>query len=174
MRWNGTLFLMLIAALILWVAGCAPASAVLSRANPGGHSQTFIKASYAAVFEAVQNILQNEGYVVEQQDKRSGQIVATIEKPDPSSGERDLSSVAGDASVRSSSSGPRGREGYRVSLTFQPVTETSIKVQLTIQSVELFNEGGRRGSVIVSEESYNAFFDKLHFELERSGPQGRV
>lgn len=127
--------------------------------------RTIKGADYDSVFRAFGDVLADEGYLMKKQDKNGGQIVGSIEASDPFSGAREMRFLLGGGDSLNSTHEYRTHEGYEVSVKIDPVTESQMRVRMAIQQVQFFNNGGRRGSVIVNEESYDALIDKVKRKL---------
>ncbi|MEO5667151.1 MAG: hypothetical protein ABIR96_03755 [Bdellovibrionota bacterium] len=169
-----TVFLLMVIALGLWMVGCATPPATKLLEDRSFQTQIFKGASYNTVFRAVVNVLQNEGSIVNQEEKGSGRLVARIEKPDALSSPNDFTALVAEGDAPSSAWDHRRGEGYEVALNVDPIDDKIVEVRMTIQKVEFYNEGGARGSVMVSEEGYTSLFDKVRLEIKRQNAKEHV
>jgi hypothetical protein len=127
--------------------------------------RTFEDASYDTVFRAFKTVLQDDGYVINNQDLSGGLIVAAIQKTDSNS---EVWAVIGGWDNY------RTGEGFLVSINLEPINDTTTETRLVIQKTEQFSQGGHQGNEILDPQMYKAFFDKVRVEIERRKAAGKT
>jgi|GEM_PF-3097957 len=156
------------------LGGCASAPALKARQKSSLQTRTFEEVSYESVFRAFRKILMEEGYIVNSEDEQGGLIVGSLERVDPFVRAKRVLRVFGGGDSASIGGDHRKGEVFEISVNVDPADEGVVHVRMAIQKVEIYNQGERRGSVLVSEESYQSVFDKVNDEVERRREQGSV
>ena len=150
--------------LVASLVGCATMPELSSMQRRQMQSRSFDDANYDSVFRAFKTILQDDGYVIKNQDLQGGLIVATIEKSTP--GSVFMASMNEQKNYQTS-------EGYEVSINLEKMGEKTVESRLTIQKLEAFSQGGHSGREILDAELYQTFYDKVRVEVERRKAQGK-
>lgn len=158
-----------IAALVvlLFTTGCATMAPLSPSQRRAMQSRTFEETSYESVFRSFKTILQDDGYIIKNQDLSGGLIVATIEKTDNSG------LFLANFGSSPNRSNYRTGEGYEVSINLEKLNEKTIESRLTIQKVESYSQGGKNGYEILDPQLYKNFYEKVRVELERRKAQGK-
>lgn len=125
--------------------------------------RTFENTTYDNVFKAVKTIMQDEGYIIKSQDLAGGLISATASKTD--SGSKWMAAFSGNKNYRTG-------ETYEISVNMEKVGK-NVETRLTIQKLESYSMGGQQGDVILDENAYRAFYEKVRVEIERRKAQGK-
>jgi hypothetical protein len=155
---------MLVIAIGLSLVGCASGSATTRESS---RSQVFKGVDYETVFRAVGDTLVRAGYQVRSEDRRGGQIVGAIEKPDAFAQSREFTLLVGGGDSGTAVWQRRTGEGYEVMVHFAPLDASRVRVRMSLQRVEFYNQGGSRVSVLVGDGEYQSLFDQVRGELER-------
>jgi hypothetical protein len=122
------------------------------------------KATYETAFRSIKTVLQDEGYVIKNQDMQGGLIVAEKTMTDNSS--RIWAAFAGSNSYRTG-------EGFDVSFNLEKINENMTESRLVIQKHETTNLGGKQGEEILAPELYQAIYQKIQTELARRLATGK-
>lgn len=147
---------------LLW--GCASTPELSPMQRRAIQTRTFENASYESVFRAFKTILQDEGYIIKNQDMQGGLIVATIQH-----------TARGGAFFAAFSGNPNYRvgEGFEISINLEKVSNVIVESRLTIQKLEQYSMGGQQGRVILDPELYASFYNKVRTEIERRKAKGK-
>ena len=154
----------MILTVLLVAIGCASAPQLSPQQRRAIQMRTFEKSSYDNVFRAFKTVLQDEGYLIKNQDMSGGLIVATIEKTDSSSSF--WAALGGKQNYRTG-------EGFEVSVNLERVNETIVESRLTVQKLEQYSLGGRQGHEILDPQIYQALYKKIMVEVERRKAAGK-
>lgn len=146
------------------LTGCATTPALSPMQRRAIQTRTFENASYDTVFRAFKTVLQDEGYIIKNQDMTGGLIVATIEHTDRSGAF--FAALSGQHQYRTS-------EAFEVSVNLEEVSKTIVESRMTIQKIDTYNLGGRQGDLILTPGIYKSFYDKVIIEVERRKAKGR-
>jgi hypothetical protein len=149
--------------LVVAIVGCASEPVMSPQQRRQLQTRTFEHVSFKNVFRAFKTVLQDEGYLIKNQDMVGGLIVATIEKTDSSSGF--WQALAGNSNYRTG-------EGFEVSINLEQVGET-VEARMTLQKLEQYSHGGQKGKEILDPALYKSFFAKVKTEVERRKAQGK-
>lgn len=122
------------------------------------------KATYDNTFRAIKTVLQDEGYVIRNQDMQGGLIVAEKTMTDNSS--KFWAALAGSNNYRTG-------EGFDVSFNLEKLNETSTESRLVIQKHETTNLGGKQGQEILDPELYKTIYQQIQTELARRIATGK-
>lgn len=122
------------------------------------------KVTYDTTFKAIKSVLQDEGYVIKNQDMQGGLIVAEKTMTDNSS--RFWAALAGTNNYRTG-------EGFDVSFNLEKLNETSTESRLVIQKHETSSLGGKQGEEILEPELYKTIYQKIQTELARRVASGK-
>src|SRR5205814_2233567 len=126
--------------------------------------RTFEQTSYDNVFRAFKTVLQDEGYILRNQDIAGGLILATIEKTDKGAGF--WAALSGNKNYRTG-------EGFEVSVNLEKINANAVETRMVVQKIDSFSMGGRTGEEILDPEIYKALYDRVRTEVERRKAQGR-
>lgn len=141
----------------LVLSGCSTGPQLSTMQRRAMQTRTF-ESSYDNVFKAVKAVLQDDGYVIENQDHKGGLILATISKTDSSSGF--WAAMAGTDNYRTG-------EGFKVSVNLEEISKKNIETRVTIQKIEHYSKGGQQGKEILDVKMYKALYDKISIEIKR-------
>ena len=150
--------------ILLFICGCAITPNLSAPQRRALQTRTFEKITYDGVFKAFKTVLQDEGYIIQNQDYKGGMILASVQKKYPSF----PTIYFKDADY------PIG-EGFEVSISLDEINQKKgiVETRLTIQKMEYFKKGTKQGSEVVNEETYKNIYDKLLIEIERRKAMGR-
>ena len=126
-------------------------------------TRTFDETSYDNVFKAFKNVLQDEGYIIKNQDFQGGMILATILKADDSS--EWLAKINNEQNYRTG-------EGFEVSISFDRINKKVTETRLTIQKIEQYSMGGSKGYEVLDPPLYKSIYDRVKVEIERRKARG--
>lgn len=150
--------------IVAGMVGCATAPQLSPMQRRSLQMRTFENASYDTVFRAFKTVLQDDGYVITNQDMNGGLIVATIQKTD--SGSAFWAAMAGTQNYRTG-------EGFQLSINLEKLNKNTVESRLIIQKLEQYSMGGQQGHEILDPAMYRSFYDKVRVEVERRKASGR-
>ncbi len=153
--------------LILLLSACATAPSPSPMQRRNVQTKTFQGVSYSNVFRAVKTVLQDEGYIIKEQDYDGGMMLAVAQKSSWSWEmvkifERDKKDRDTLMSVE-----------FEVSFSFEEIAKKIVETRLTIQKVEYYSNGGRKGQEVFDPALYKNIYDKISVEIERRKALGR-
>lgn len=148
------------------MVGCATAPQLSPIQRRSLQMRTFDNSSYDNVFRAFKTVLQDDGYVITNQDLNGGLIVANIQKTDNSSAF--WAALSGNHNQNY-----RTGEGFQLSVNLEKINKTTVESRLIIQKLEQYSMGGQQGHEILDPEMYKSFYDKVRVEVERRKASGR-
>jgi hypothetical protein len=149
--------------LVVFIAGCASEPVMSPQQRRQLQTRIFEHVSLKNVFRAFKTVLQDEGYIITNQDMAGGLIVATIEKTDRSSGFWEA--LAGNGNYRTG-------EGFQVSINLEQ-NDDSVESRMTLQKLEQYSHGGQKGKEILDPALYKSFYARVKTEVERRKAQGK-
>ncbi len=124
-------------------------------------------ASYNHVFRAFKTVLQDEGYIIKNQDMQGGLIVAEASQ-------RGSAAVAFLSAL--SSSGPsiyRTGTTYSVSVNLEAIRKDYVESRVIIQKKDSYSMGGQTGNEILSPALYKNIYSKVQVEIARRKAQNK-
>lgn len=127
--------------------------------------KTWENTSYDNVFRAVKTVMQDEGYIIKNQDMNGGLITAAVQKSE-GGGAAFFAAMGGNQNYKT------GTE-YEFSCNMEAVTKTTVETRLALQKKDSYNMGGSSGEVILDPAMYQSFYKKLAVEIERRKAQGK-
>ena len=150
--------------LVLFIGACAITPGLSPSQRRSLQTKTFEKTTYDGVFKAFKTVLQDEGYIIQNQDYKGGMILASIQKGYPAWATIDFKDE----------DYPIG-EGFEISISLDEINQNKgiVETRLTIQRMKYFRKGGKQGSEFVNEETYRDIYDRLMLEIERRKAIGR-
>ncbi len=115
--------------------------------------------SYNNVFRAFKSVLQDEGYIIKNQDMQGGLIVAHASKAS-STGMVVLAAIAGQQNYHTGST-------FEVSVNLEEVRKNHVESRVIIQKVDAYSMGGSRGREILDPKLYRNIYSKVMVEVAR-------
>jgi hypothetical protein len=109
-------------------------------------------------------VLQDEGYVIKNQDMAGGLIVAEIQKTD--SGSAFWAAVAGTNNYRTG-------QTFELSVNLEAINKETIETRLVVQEKSHMSMGGSQGEEILDPKLYQSLYQKIAVEIERRKAQGK-
>jgi hypothetical protein len=149
---------------LLILASCATKPQLSPQQRRALQVRTFENTTYDNVFRAFKTIMQDDGYVVKNQDLEGGLIVAQIQKTDR--GGAFFAALGGNKNYRTG-------ESFEISANLEKINKSTVESRIIIQKVESFSMGGQQGDEILDPEMYKSFYNKVKVEVERRKAQGR-
>ncbi len=123
----------------------------------------YFENTYNNVFRAFKTVLQDEGYVIKNQDMQGGLIVARASRRS-SSTSAVFMALAGQQNYQTGTT-------YEVSVNLEAVRKEYIESRIIIQKVDSYNLGGSRGREIVDPKLYKNIYSKVMVEVARRTAQ---
>lgn len=150
-------------ALLVFV-GCATTPELTPQQRRALQVKTFNDTTYDNVFRAFKTVLQDEGYIIKNQDMQGGLILATIQKTDK--GAKFMAIMNGDSNYRTG-------EGYEVAINFEQINKSTVESRLVVQKLETYSQGGSQGNEILEPTLYQSLYQKVATEVSRRSASGR-
>ncbi len=125
----------------------------------------YFESSYNNVFRAFKSVLQDEGYIIKNQDMEGGLIVAHSSKPS-GSGAAFLAVFSGQKNYQTGAT-------YMVSVNLEAIRKQYIESRVIIQKMESYSMGGSRGYEIVDPGLYRNIYSKVMLEVARRKAQNK-
>ena len=122
-------------------------------------------ASYDAVFRSIKNILQDDGYIITNQDYKGGLILAHKEI--------DKSNSAAVMTVLFGYGNWESGKYYKISFNLEKISKRNVETRVTILQGTKRTFGGEEGSEVVDPKIYKAIYNKLNVELQRRIASGK-
>ena len=117
------------------------------------------------MFRAFKSVLQDEGYIIKNQDMQGGLIVAHSSKPS-GSGATFLAVLSGQQNYQTGTT-------YEVSVNLEEIRKKYIESRVIIQKMESYSMGGARGYEIVDPNLYRNIYSKVMLEVARRKAQNK-
>ena len=128
--------------------------------------------SYNNVFRSFKTVLQDEGYIIKNQDMEGGLIVAQASKQVSRGFWNYAAAFTSGLSGRQSNDYRTGTS-FEVSVNLEEVRKNYVQSRVIIQQVDSYNRGGLRGQEVVSPEMYKNIYSKVRTEIARREVQNR-
>lgn len=129
--------------------------------------RTYEQTSYENVFRASKTVLQDDGYVIKNQDLQGGLITGIIQKSKSTTHKvfgLDVS-TSDDTEVRGG--------GNEASVNLEKVSNSVTEVRVVFQRTTSYEKGGDTGEEVLDPDAYRTFFRKVQVEIERRKAQGK-
>ena len=154
----------LISTLLILFTGClASAPKLTSQQRRALQVRTF-ETTYDNVFKSARTVLQDEGYIIKNQDFNGGLILAQKETS-TSSGTVFLTNLGGNQNYVTGKS-------FDISFSLEKINKNLTETRMTLQNSTKTNLGGVSGREIVDTEVYNALYNKINVEVQRRKARG--
>jgi len=153
--------------LLTVLAGCSTVPPMTKQQKRAIQIKTF-ETSYDNVFKAFKSVLQDDGYIIKNQDFAGGMLLAQKERDinEGKSGFGKFMSV-----MARSKSDPTGK-GYDLSVSFDKLNDKSTETRLILQELTKWSNGGSKGREIVDGPLYKAIYDDVAIEVKRREARG--
>ena len=125
----------------------------------------FENHSYNNVFRAFKTVLQDEGYIIKNQDMQGGLIVAHANQSG-STGVAVLSILGGNRNYHTGTT-------YEVSVNLEEIRKHHVESRVIIQRVDAYSQGGSSGREIINPKLYRNIYSKVMVEVARRTAQKR-
>ena len=123
-------------------------------------------ASYNAVFRSIKSILQDDGYLITNQDYEGGLILAQKEI--------NKSSSAAWKTVVFGVGNYESGKGYQISFNLEKISKSNTETRLTISTNTKRSFGGNTsGEEVVDPKIYKVIYEKLNVEIQRRIASGK-
>ena len=156
---------LLLSAGFLILMGCQHSSRLSPQQRRALQVKHFKDSSYDHVFRAFKSVLQDEGYIIRNQDMQGGLIVARASKG-ASATSAFLAALAGSQNYRTG-------DMYEVSVNLEEIRKNYVESRVIIQRVSSYSQGGQSGQEILSPELYRNIYAKVFTEVARRKAQGK-
>lgn len=131
--------------------------------------RVFSDTSYNTVFRAFKTVMQDEGYIIKNQDFEGGLIVSESQKPVKISGLEIMGAIAQGLSQEPSYHQSDYRTGHTFSwsVNLEEIQKNVIEARLILQQKTLYSRGGETGREILQPETYQNIYAKVSREIHR-------
>ena len=153
--------------------GCQTTAPLTPQQRRALQVRIFSSASYNTVFRAFKTVMQDEGYIIKNQDFEGGLIVAESQKPAESlsGGQFAMAVAVGVLSGMSGNSATQNNyktgQVFSWSVNLEEIQKDSVEARLILQRQDFYSQGGKRGREILDPEIYRNIFVKVLREIER-------
>ena len=148
--------------LLLSMAGCVTTPQLSPQQRRSLQVRNF-ESTYNHVFRAFKTVLQDEGYIIKNQDMQGGLIVAHNSKP-TGGGMAVLAALGGNENYHTGTT-------YEVSVNLEAIRKKYTESRVIIQKVASYSQGGSRGREIIDPALYRNIYAKVIVEIERRKAQ---
>lgn len=146
-------------------AGCATTPQISPQQRRAMQVKHFKDTDYNNVFRAFKTVLQDEGYIIKNQDMKGGLIVAHSSKS-AGAGHAVLAVLAGTQNYQTGVT-------FEVSVNLEEIRKNYTESRVIIQEMASYSMGGSKGKEILSPELYRNIYSKVFVEVERRKAQGK-
>ncbi len=158
------IIILLVAFLTLhFMAACAFAPPLSPEQKRMMQTKTFESTNYENVFRSAKNVLQDDGYIIKNQDFNGGLIVGSLDRS--TGGMYFYPGTSNNNDVVSRT--------HEVSINIEKISESIIETRLSIQEMDHYRYGGQSGNPVLKAEDYRNFYERLSREINRRQLQGR-
>jgi len=144
---------------------CATTSTLSSQQRRTLQVKHFKDSSYNHVFRAFKTVLQDEGYIIKNQDMNGGLIVAHSSKP--------MSVTYGVLAAISGTPNYQTGTTYEVSVNLEEINKNYVESRVIIQKIASYSQGGLQGREVLSSDLYKNIYTKVLTEVARRKAQGK-
>lgn len=144
----------------IFSSGCVSLPQLSPQQKRALQTKVFRNTDYNDVFRAFKSVLQDEGYIIKNQDFQGGLLVAEIEK---SSG-----AIPGVIFFLGGTddSYPTGTE-FTLSVNLEKINSKTTEARTIVQEKVRYNRGGVHGRQILTPEIYKSLYNKVEVEIRR-------
>ena len=138
-------------------------------------TRVFSKASYNTVFRAFKSVMQDEGYIIKNQDFQGGLIVAESNKENNNKSQVFLGIAVGIAgalsnpspSYQNRNSDYQTGQSFSWSVNLEEIKKNMVEARLILQRKDFYSRGGQRGREVLEPQIYRSIFTKVSREIQR-------
>ena len=149
---------------VLLGAGCVTTPQLSPQQRRSLQVRNF-ESTYNHVFRAFKTVLQDEGYIIKNQDMKGGLIVAHSSKS-TGAGMAVLAALGGNKNYHTGTT-------YEVSVNLEAIRKQYVESRVLIQKVDSYSLGGSQGREIVNPALYKNIYSKVMVEVERRKAQNK-
>ena len=121
--------------------------------------------SYDNVFRSIKNVLQDDGYIITNQDHAGGLILARKD----TDGDSSFKLLGIPLTVEND----EGSTSFEISFNVEEISKGNVETRLTITKNTTTNNGKRSGSEVVDPKAYKSIYDKINVEVQRRVASGK-
>lgn len=156
--------LILFSSLLFLFTGCMASAPKLSPQQRRALQVRTFEANYSNVFKGARTVLQDEGYIIKNQDYEGGMILAQKETTSGGGG-------AFLAAMGGSNQYVTGKS-FDISFSLEKINDKTTETRMTLQNVAKTNLGGQSGREITDTQTYNSLYQKITVEIQRRQARG--
>ncbi len=124
-------------------------------------------STYKNVFNAFKTVLQDEGYIIRNQDFSGGMILAEATKSSNHGAVKFLRAFANNGNDYVTS------EGYSISVNLEEINKTATESRLILQKTQNMKRGSSIGNELLDPAVYKNIYQKVSVEIQRRQASGR-
>ena len=129
--------------------------------------RTFSSTSYNTVFRAFKTVMQDEGYIVKNQDFEGGLIVAESQKSESSGNIFVMGVIGGLTSSHPNDNHYRTGQIFSWSVNLEQIQKNAIEARIILQQKDLYSSGSQSGREILDPQIYQNIYAKVNREIQR-------
>ena len=130
--------------------------------------KVFSSASYNTVFRAFKTVMQDEGYIIKNQDFSGGLIVAESQKAvKAGAGAVALAILQGFSQSNSSNSNYKTGQTFSWSVNLEEIKKNAVEARIILRAEDMYSQGGRTGREVLEPAIYKNIFTKVNREIQR-------
>lgn len=156
--------LTLLSTVLLFLTGCLATTPKLTPQQRRALQVRTFDASYGNVFKGARTVLQDEGYIIKNQDYDGGMILAQKETS-TSNSSLFLTTVGDNQSYVTGKS-------FDISFSLEKINDNLTETRMTLQNTTKTSTGGVSGREVVDAEVYNSLYNKINVEIQRRKARG--
>ena len=149
---------------LLFCVGCVTTS--ISPQQRRAMQVKYFESSYNNVFRAFKSVLQDEGYIIKNQDMDGGLIVAHASRSSVGPAMAIMAALGDNENYVAGTT-------YEVSVNLEKIRKSYVESRVIIQQVSTYSQGGSYGDEVIKPELYRNIYSKVMVEVERRKAQKR-
>lgn len=152
------------------LVGCETIPSLSSQQKRALQTKIFTGHSYNTVFKSIKSVMQDEGYLIKNQDMVGGLIVAELNSSRlPSKTNLLLLGVATAVFSNNLYNNNNSLSGktYIWSINLEEINKKLTEVRMILHEKEHYSSGGQAGREVVKFELYRNIFNKIVVEINR-------
>ena len=131
------------------------------------------ESSYNNVFRAFKTVLQDEGYIIKNQDMQGGLIVAQASKKASHGFWTYLGAVGAGLSSNSQQYDYQTGTNFEVSVNLEEIRKNYVQSRVIIQKTDTYKRSGSQGDEVINTEVYKNIYSKVRVEIARRKAQNK-
>lgn len=163
-----------VASILFGITSCATLPEMTAQEKRAMQVKTY-DSNYENTFRSLKNVLQDEGYMIKQQDMNGGLVTAIKKKSNSTPSTSGMR--MGAFGLGFGSSEKQGRyptaESYEASVNLEKINKDTTETRINIQFIRSFSDGNDDTQEVLDPVQFQSIYQKLGIEIERRKAQGR-